>query len=182
MGTFNYKKSNKIITLARKYYDPSDREIEEEKEILKNDFDLDLTFEETREKLINDDIEFVQAETYNNIKSDIESLNLEYYKIDCVSGYYEGFQLLIDFNFSWFETYQDRKQAQKELTRIKKFLIDVINNYCLYVCYPGWVDGWENEKESILKVNKAIKEERKELNKIETKKQYWKNYNKYYAR
>ena len=181
MGTFNYKKSNKIITLARKYFDPTNEEIETEMNILNNEFDCNMTFEETRAKMMDDDQLNIEEEYYF-IKSDIDSLNLKYYKIECISGYYEGLQLLIDFNISWFENWQEKIEAQKELTKIKKFLIDVVNNFCWCCCCPGWVTGWEDQKDSISKIKQAIKEEREKLKKVETEKNYFKDYNKYYAR
>lgn len=108
-------------------------------------------------------------EFYEMVKN---RLNLEYfyyYNIKVVPGYYEGFSIDIEFNYKWcFDDYRDKREAQKEITQIKKFLLECINDFELYVVFPGWCTTYKNRIESIKLLNEAIKEMRQEVKNTRT--------------
>jgi len=105
---------------------------------------------------------------FDSIKSHINNdLNLHFYQVKTVGGYYSGFWIDIENDWLCIDSYKDRAIIQKEITQIKKFLIKCVMEYGMRVHYPGWVVGWEDVIEnSIKKINEAIKEERQEVKKL----------------
>ena len=96
-----------------------------------------------------------------------------YFHITLEPGYYEGFSINIEFNFAMcFDNYLDKKEAQKEITRIKTFLTQCINDFECCVVYPGWCTGYENHENSLKKLNEAIQEMRQTAKDTPT----WRNY------
>lgn len=133
MGTINYKTSD-FITLG--YYT--------------NDIDYE-------EEFYSDDIEY----EYNEIKTLLEKEYFHYFNITLEPGYYEGFSLDIEYNFSYcLDNYFEKLEAQKEITRIKKFLIYIVENFNVCACFPGWCTSWADYKKTIEKINDAAAEMR----------------------
>lgn len=96
---------------------------------------------------------------YKQVKQTLNEQNFYYFHIELIPGYYEGFSINIEFNFNLcFDDYSDKKEAQKEITRIKTFLKTCINYFECCVVYPGWCTTYLNYKESLQKLNEAIKE------------------------
>lgn len=96
-----------------------------------------------------------------------------YFHITLEPGYYEGFSINIEFNFSMcFDNYSDKKEAQKEITRIRAFLANCINDCECCVVYPGWCTTYENYENSWIKLNNAIKEMRQTVKNTPTYQQY----------
>ena len=89
-------------------------------------------------------------------------------------GYYEGFTIDIENNFPVaFDTWEDKRDAQKEITQIKLFLLECVERGLCQV-FPGWCTGYRNYKESITGIKQAIKEMREEIKIIPT----WLQYNR----
>lgn len=152
MGAINYMTSD-YVTLG---YDLSyDYE---------NDFE---TYEDAQEykELDIEDMRF----TIGDI---LAKYDFWYYHITILPGYYEGFSINIECNFgiTWDDCYQ-KKAAQKEITQIKKFLLECIENG-LCVVYPGWCTRYLNKSDSTKEINKAIKELRQEAKNTPTWAQY----------
>lgn len=96
-----------------------------------------------------------------------------YFHVTLEPGYYEGFSINIEFNFAMcFDNYLDKKEAQKEITQIKAFLTQCINDFECCVVYPGWCTKYENYENSVKKLNEAIQEMRQTVKDTPT----WKNY------
>ena len=141
MGTINYK-TNKYITLA-----------------LKTDF---LYEEDYDEEESGDIIYFIYEET----KEFINKYNFEYFDINIVDGYYEGISIDFDFKKDYIDCCKERQLIQKEITQLKKLLIELID-YEFNVCFPGWVTTWLDYEKSKEAVKEAIKTIRKEAKNFE---------------
>ena len=133
MGAINYKTSN-YITLG--YYT--------------NNIDYE-------EEFYSDDIQF----EYDEIKKLLEKERFNYFHIALKPGYYEGFYIDIEYNFSYcLDNYFEKLEALKEITRIKKILLFIVDNFNVCACFPGWCMGWADYKKTKEEINRAIKEMR----------------------
>lgn len=154
MGTINYFTSD-YITLGLQPYD-ADEFIDDEGTI---DYDL---------------ISIYYDDDYHNIKNELEKYSFYYYHVTIKPGYYEGFTIDIENNFSIaFDGYEDKKEANKEITQIKHFLIGCAG-LGMVQCFPGWCTGYSDYKSTIKAINEAIKIMREEVKTIPT----WTQYNK----
>ena len=98
---------------------------------------------------------------YEQVKYTLEKESFYYFHVTLEPGYYEGFSIDIENNFSvCFDNYEDKQLAQKEITRLKAFLIQCINDFECCVVHPGWCTGYEDYKNSSKTLNAAIKEMR----------------------
>ena len=118
------------------------------------------------------DENYVVNDIYDEIKSVLNKYNFYFFNVCIVPGYYEGFSIDIDNNFSvCYDDYNEKREAQKEITQIKNFLIECVN--CgLVACFPGWCMGYANYKETLQLIKEAIKEMRMEAKDIPTYKNY----------
>lgn len=147
MGTINYKTSD-FITIGYNC----------------NNIDYD-------EEFYND---FIQ-DYYDRVDYLLKKQYFYYFYVKLEPGYYEGFSIDIEFNFSvCFDDYIDKQNAQKEITQLKKFLLQCINDFECCVVHPGWCTGYEDYNNSILKLTAAIKEIRQTVKDTPT----WIQYNK----
>lgn len=148
MGTINFKTSD-IITLGSM---PNDLENEDYTDFLESEYDNAHNILENYDKFY-------------------------YYHVKLESGYYEGFQLYIERNYDIaYDTCHDKKDAQKELTVLHSLILDLMDNCCLTVCYPGWCTGYEDDLLLAKKaVKQAIKEEREHIKDTPTWSYYEKN-------
>ena len=129
MGTINYKTSD-FITLG---YNT-------------NNIDYDDQF---YDDLITDE--------YDEIKFLLNKQDFYYFNVKLEPGYYEGFTIDIEHNFSYcYDNYYEKLQALKEITRIKQFLLYIINNFNINVVYPGWCTGYGDYKKTISEINNSI--------------------------
>ena len=117
------------------------------------------------EEFYNDDIQW----EFDEIEKLIKEQCFYYFNISLKPGYYEGFSIDIEYNFSYsLDDYNDKLQALKEITRIKKFLVYVVNNFEVCVVHPGWCTAYLNFKDSLSEINNAIKEMRTEVKQTPT--------------
>ena len=129
MGAVNYKTSD-YITLG---YNT-------------NNIDYD---DQYYDDLINDE--------YDEIKFLLNKQYFYYFNVKLEPGYYEGFTIDIEHNYSYcYDNYCEKLQALKEITRIKQFLLYIINNFNINVVYPGWCTGYGDYKKTIAEINDAI--------------------------
>ena len=116
--------------------------------------------------------DFIQ-DCYEQIEHLLKKENFYFFHISLEPGYYEGFSINIEFNFSiCFDGWEDKKEAQKEITKIRAFLVNCINDFECCVVHPGWCTGYENYENSWKQLNAAIKEMRETVKTTPT----WKNY------
>ena len=130
MGTINYKTSD-YITLG---YNTNNIDYEDE---FYND-------------LINDE--------YEQINYLLSKEYFYYFHITLKPGYYEGFTIDIENNFSiCFDDYDEKLQALKEITQIKNFLLYIVENFNVSVVYPGWRTSYGDYKKTISEIKAAVK-------------------------
>ena len=111
---------------------------------------------------------------FDEVKEELERHNFYYYHIAIKPGYYEGFTLDIENNFPVaLDNWQERKEANKEITEIKQFLINCAG-LGLVKCSPGWCTGYADYNGTIKAIKEAIKEMRTELKTVPT----WAQYNR----
>lgn len=170
MGTINYGTSN-YVTLGVKPLDPYDLErdadfIEELRE------GYNLTEDEDTADAINDYISIVEEDDRENLKSILNKYSFYYFHIAIKSGYYEGYYLDIESNFSvYLEDYAEKLEAQKEITAIKAFLIECAGIGLVSV-WPGWCTTYHDYKTTLKHINKAVKEMREEVRNTPTWRRY----------
>ena len=80
-----------------------------------------------------------------------------YFDVTIEPGYYEGFSINIEFDYICFDDYEEKKEAQKEITQIKKFLLDCIENCDCVAVWPGWCTGYDDYKETLQELDKAVR-------------------------
>ena len=136
MGTINYKTSD-YITLGYNTHN--------------------INYED---KFYSDDIQF----EFDKISAILKNECFNYFYITLEPGYYDGFAIDIKNNFKYcFDNYNEKIQAIKELTQIKKFFIYIVNNFNINVVYPGWCTSYGDYNKTIEEINNAIKEMKSEI-------------------
>lgn len=87
-----------------------------------------------------------------------------YFNITLKPGYYDGFTINIENNFGYcFNDYSEKKEALKELTRIKNFLIYIVDNFNVCEVWPGWCTSYQEYHTTIIDIKAAIKEMKSEI-------------------
>lgn len=118
-----------------------------------------------------------EDEFYNDIITDyfdqvcnrLKQEYFYYWRVTVKPGYYEGFSIDISNNFPWcFDSYRDKLDAQKEITRIKKFLLECVNDFECCAVFPGWCTKYIDYENSIYLLNGAIKDMRDEVKRTPT--------------
>lgn len=112
--------------------------------------------------------DFFEYESDNDNASYIlDKYDFNFYNVTIEPGYYEGIQIVIDRNFDRLDDYAEKLDTQKELTQLKKCLIE-LTRVGFIATYPGWCTGYADYSETIKNICKAVKEERNRLKKIPT--------------
>lgn len=171
MGAINYFTSD-YITIGLKPYDTIDLENDSEfMEELQNEIN---EYGGTLENALNDYISICYESDYSNIEYALKKYSFYYYHVTIEPGYYEGFTIKIENNFPIaFDNYEDKKEANKEITQLKLFLIECAR-LGLVECFPGWCTGYSDYKNTIKAINIAAQAMREEVKTIPT----WNQYNK----
>lgn len=171
MGAVNYFTSD-YITMGLRPYDSleleNDLEFMEEMQTQVNEYGG--TIENAIAKYIED---YYNCD-YENIKTELGKHNFHYYHITIKPGYYEGFTLDIENNFPVaLDSWEDRRDANKEITEIKQFLI-ACAGLGLVECSPGWYTSYSDYNGTIKAIKAAVKGMRDEMRTIPT----WAQYNR----
>lgn len=133
MGTINYKTSD-FITLGYNC----------------NNIDYD---DEFYHELIQDN--------FDQIATTRARYNFYYFHVSVEPGYYEGFYIDIEHNFNYcYDDYNEKRAALKEITQIKKFLLECVNDFECVAVYPGWCTGYADYNETLKELDAAIREMR----------------------
>ena len=178
MGTINYKTSE-YITLTIKPYDFYDQ-----KEALIDDYISEYyASRQEAENKINDDFVYDRICDYYAADSDnaqiiLDKNQLWYFNMRVEMGYYEGVQVLIENNYPvCFDNYQEKQEAQKEITKIKSILEYLAG--CGYVSTScGWCMGYKDYKGTLKDIRAAVREMRQEVRTTPTERDY--NANRHY--
>lgn len=165
MGSINYKR-NDIITLGYnipKKEEEAEKIAEEETKIYGNNVEA--------EQVYYDEEQF----NYEEVKNILEKYNFNILAVEIEAGYYEGFYINLDFDYLYFENTEEKKEALKEATKLKKLLFEVLL-FGMVSCCPGWCTGYSTEEETKKEIKEAIKELKKEMQNTLTEKKYFKKY------
>lgn len=160
MGTINYHTSE-YITLGIRPYEKMDFENDESfmDEIRHEVEEYGGTVDEAIDTYITD----CYDDDYANVEAEIDDHDFQYFDISIKPGYYEGFTINIERNFpDAYETWEDKRDAQKEITEIRKMLLNCAGNG-LVKCSPGWVTGYSDYNETVSAIDEAIREMRKDV-------------------
>ena len=133
MGTINYKTSD-YITLGYNC----------------NNIDYDDPF---YSEMIQDD--------YDQTADTRARYDFYYFHVSIDPGYYDGFCIEIEHNFTYcYDNYEEKRAALREITQIKKFLLECVDVAGLCAVSPGWCTSYYDREETIIKIDAAIKEMR----------------------
>lgn len=111
-------------------------------------------------------------EAYEDLERLIDKYSFYYFHIAIKPGYYEGFSIDIESNFPIaFDGWEDKREAQKEITQIKAFLMDCVDMGLCQV-WPGWVTSYKSKSDTIKAIASAIREMREEAKATPTWAQY----------
>jgi len=113
---------------------------------------------------------YLCEDCYDQVKIALNKLNFACLSVKVIGGYYEGFYLEIDINYSYFDNYQEKQKAIKEATQLRKFLEECINDYDCVVYHSGWATAYESKKDSLLMLKQAIKELKAKIKTMKTDK------------
>lgn len=126
----------------------------------------------TTQKAIKSGYNNIICVSYKNIEIELKTHSFYYFHVVIKPGYYEGFTLDIENNFPvCYDSWEDKRAAQKEITELKQFLIDCAG-LGLVKCSLGWCTGYSDYKGTIKAIKAAIKEMREEIKTVPTWAQY----------
>ena len=98
---------------------------------------------------------------YDQVKYTLEKQRFYYFNVKLEPGYYEGFSIDIEFNYKYcFDGWTDKRDAQKEITQIKKFLLECINDFECCAVWPGWCTTYRDYNETLKELDAAVREMR----------------------
>lgn len=162
MGTVNYCASD-YITLAVEPYDVDN---------FLNDPAFRAEYPDADRDFVYDVINDYYGDDEANVETILRRLPMNYYHVIIKWGYYEGFSIDIENNFGLcYDSYEDKREAQKEITQLKKALVEMAG--CgLKVCSPGWCTSYGDYNATIRAINRAVRDMREEVRTIPTWTQY----------
>lgn len=159
MGTINYGTSD-YITMGIRPYDAA--EMQHDPDFVEYINATAVEYGTTPETELDNYIMDSYDADYENAAAILDNYNFYYFHITIKPGYYEGLYLEIENNFPvFYDDIIEKKEAQKEITDIKKMLIDLAG-VGFVACTPGWCTGYADYKGTLKAINAAIKEIRTE--------------------
>lgn len=162
MGAINYYTSQ-FITLALIPYDYDDIKTY----LLDNLDSYGIEAEDVTSDLIENEIIDYYDCDYENAACIINKYDFNILDVIIKAGYYEGYSINIKFDWIYFDDTSEKRDAQKELTQLKKCLYELAGVGYM-ACAPFWVTSYKNYNETIKAIDTAIKEARAELLKVPT--------------
>jgi len=165
MGTINYYTSDYITIGLEPYYAYDLKNDQCFMEELQEEID---EYGGTIEEAIENYIQQCYSEDEYNIQNILDKYDFHYFHVVIKPGYYEGFSINIENNYGLcYDSWQDKREALKEATQIKKFLLECIDNGLCQV-FPGWCTSYKDRETSIAAVQRAIKAMKEEIKSIPT--------------
>lgn len=116
------------------------------------------------------------TEYYYNIASAvIDEYSFYYFNVAIKPGYYDGFTVQIENNFPVaFDWYQEKNDAHKEITQLKKCLLELCKKAGLVEVFTGWCTRYSTKAETRQAIKKAVQEMRSDVKSTPT----WAQYNR----
>ena len=125
--------------------------------------------------LVNDEeYDFDFNFNYEEVKNKLNNYNFYYFDIKIEAGYYEGFYLKLEEKNTKniYKNTEEKNEVLKELTQIKKLLIDLVKNNFLNGIYPSWINTNLTTTQTIEEIKNIIKILKNEVIKSYTEKTY----------
>jgi hypothetical protein len=117
--------------------------------------------------------EYIQ-DFFDMLTDELKTQDFLYFMVTAEPGYYEGYSICIDFNTLYFADKSDKAEAQKEVTRLKKFLLKCIDDFECVAVSPGWCTSYADYKTTLQKLGEAVKAMREKIKTAPTFRQYYK--------
>lgn len=169
MGAINYFTSD-YITMGVKPYDAYD--FENDPDFMEMVQEYMKEYGGTLESWIDDYIKTCYDADNDNVTAILEKYSFYYFHVTIKPGYYEGFTLDIENNFSVaFDGWEDKRAAQREITSLKKCLLECAG-VGMVQCSPGWCTGYNDYKGTCKAIGAAIKAMRDDVKNTPTWTQY----------
>lgn len=155
MGTINYFTSD-VITLV---FDENNVDTEYIKDVL-TDYGEEYPRDDVEQWKIDDYIQECIDDRYNIVESRLDDAETFYYfKIEIKSGYYDGVQIIIeDLTKYGFDDSQEKRDALKEVNRLKNLLHLITAHDGFIACSPSWCSAYYSENQTHARIDTAIKE------------------------
>lgn len=171
MGAVNYFTSD-YITMGIVPYDAAD--FENDPDFMREVRAQIDEYGGTVEDCISDMIESYYEDDEANISAILDKYIFVYFHVTIRPGYYEGFTLDIENNYPVaYDTWQDKRAAQREITQLKKCLLECAG--CGMVeCFPGWCTGYNDYKSTCNAIFRVVRDLRDEVRRTPT----WLQYNR----
>jgi hypothetical protein len=112
------------------------------------------------------------SDYYDQVQYRLNQEDFKIFNVTIEPGYYEGFSIDIKLDYLYFDDYIEKQEAQKEVTQIKNFLLECINDFECTSVYPGWCTGYADYKKALKDLDDAIWEMRDAVKNTLTYKQY----------
>ena len=94
----------------------------------------------------------------------LNELNPYYFHVVVKSGYYEGFYLDISNEFPVaVEGWDEKRDVMKEITAIKKALLQMVKLCNVVQVFPGWCTGYDTVPDTIAAIKKAVADMRDDV-------------------
>lgn len=124
----------------------------------------------------DDEYDYMYKRMYDYVENALNDCEFYYFKVTIKPGYYEGFQIRIEDDFPYaLDSWENRRDANKEITTIKHFLLECVK-IGMRQCFPGWCTGWSDRAETIDAIKAAARDMRAYANSIPTWTQYERGY------
>lgn len=133
--------------------------------------DMNTTYFGEREELDRNSIEVDLDIMREDVEAELEKYDFWFYHVTIKPGYYDGFSIDIERNFFVYDSYEDKQDAQKEITKIKAFLLKCVD-LGLVACYPGWCTAYEDSTGTRKTIQATVKYMRNETRNTPTLNQY----------
>ena len=172
MGTINYFTSD-YITMAVEPCSVCDFDRTEAVDfLLENGYEREEITDAVIDAYLSELVSVYAEDAFLNVKTELEKHAFYYFDICMKWGYYDGFQLMISLNRDRINVWQDKRDAQKEITEIKRFLLTCAD-MGLVACYPSWVISYEEHSGTVKAISAAAKEMRQDVKNAQTDLQHW---------
>ena len=84
-----------------------------------------------------------------------------YFHVSIEPGYYEGFYIDIQHNFTYcYDNYAEKRAALREITQIRKFLYECVSDFECCAVSPGWCTSYYDYTSTLKKIDEASQEMR----------------------
>ena len=154
MGTINYRTSD-FVTMGHILYDIEDFDADKEEilDIIKENKGEDATEDEYRD-FVYSLMQDYYTEDCDCVKGILDNHNFEFFDIEIVNGYYDGFSIDISLNACDVESPEEKDAVRAEIEEIKEFLIDTMDYGCVS-CHPFWYTKYDSREDTLKAIDKA---------------------------